>query len=130
MNARIVLPIAGLVLSILCGASLAAAQARPSRVRVTEKFMQTQLIKKVEPKWPTDGVHIRGVVVLQALIDKEGNVENLKAISGHPMLVPAALDAVKQWRYKPYKLNGAVWPVETTIHVNFFPDPEHTKPSK
>jgi periplasmic protein TonB len=57
--------------------------------------MQILLIKKVEPKRPTDGVHIRGVAVLQALVDKEGNVENLKVISGHPMLLPAALDAVK-----------------------------------
>ena len=59
------------------------------------------------------------VVMLKAKIDKSGNVENLQMVSGHPMLVPAALEAVKQWKYRPYKVNGIPRVVETTIRVEF-----------
>jgi periplasmic protein TonB len=58
-------------------------------------------------------------VVLSALIDSNGQITNLQLISGHPMLVPAAISAVKQWRYKPYLLNGQPVEVETTITVIF-----------
>ena len=57
--------------------------------------------------------------MLAAIISKSGNIENLRVISGHPMLVQSALDAVKQWRYKPYYLNGEPVEVDTTITVNF-----------
>jgi len=62
---------------------------------------------------------IQGTVVLQAVIGKDGSIQNLKVVSGHPMLAPAALEAVKQWRYKPYFLNGEPVEVDTTINVNF-----------
>lgn len=62
---------------------------------------------------------IQGAVVLHAIIDKDGNVSELQVISGHPLLVQAALDAVKQWRYKPTLLNGDPVEVDTTITVNF-----------
>ncbi len=58
-------------------------------------------------------------MVLNALISKNGNIENLRVMSGHPMLVTSALDAVKQWKYKPYILNGEPVEVETTITVKF-----------
>jgi protein TonB len=61
-------------------------------------------------------------VVLVAVISKAGTIDNLRLISGHPMLVPAALDAVSQWRYRPYILNGDVIEVETQITVNFMLD--------
>jgi protein TonB len=57
--------------------------------------------------------------VLKALISPTGDVENLSLISGHPMLVQAAMDAVKQWKYRPYLLNGKAVTVETQITVNF-----------
>ena len=57
--------------------------------------------------------------MLQALIGKDGTIQNLHVVSGHPMLTGAALDAVKQWKYKPYYLNGEPVEVETTINVNF-----------
>ena len=63
--------------------------------------------------------HIQGVVVLSAIIDKEGNVANVQLISGHPLLAPAAIEAVKQWKYKPYLLNGTPVEVETQVQVNF-----------
>ena len=56
---------------------------------------------------------------MQAVISKDGSIEDLKVISGHPMLVPAAIDAVKQWKYKPYILNGEPVVVDTQITVNF-----------
>jgi protein TonB len=58
-------------------------------------------------------------VVLAAEISKDGSIENLHLVSGHPMLAPAAIEAVKQWRYKPYILNGEPVEVETQITVNF-----------
>ena len=59
------------------------------------------------------------MVVLTAMIDREGNIENLQLVSGHPMLAPAAIDAVKHWRYKPFLLNGQPVEVETTVTVTF-----------
>jgi protein TonB len=58
-------------------------------------------------------------VHLQAVISKQGTIENLQLLSGHPMLARAALEAVKQWRYRPYVLNGEAVEVETDITVNF-----------
>jgi TonB family protein len=63
--------------------------------------------------------HVQGAVVLHAVISKTGDVENLSVISGPPMLTSAAIEAVKQWRYKPYLLNGQPMEVETTVNVNF-----------
>jgi protein TonB len=62
---------------------------------------------------------IQGQVVLQASIGKDGSIQNLRLVSGHPMLAPAAIDAVKQWKYKPYFLNGEAVEVDTQITVNF-----------
>ena len=56
---------------------------------------------------------------MKAIINKAGDVESLELISGHPMLVQAAMDAVKQWKYKPYLLNGKAVEVETQVTVNF-----------
>jgi len=64
-------------------------------------------------------MHIQGEVVLTALIARDGTIEGLRATSGHPLLIPAAIQAVSQWRYKPYILNGSATEVETTIRVNF-----------
>jgi len=97
----------------------APAQLVPARVRVSSGVMQTLLIKKVQPEYPADARRIEGTVVLKAIIDKDGNVANLQLISGHPMLAPAAIDAVKQWKYRPYLLNGSPMEVETQVQVNF-----------
>lgn len=56
---------------------------------------------------------------MQAIISKQGTIENLKVVSGHPMLVQAAIDAVREWRYRPYILNNEPVEVETQITVNF-----------
>jgi protein TonB len=62
---------------------------------------------------------IQGVVILDAVIAKDGSVDELKVISGHPLLTGAAIDAVKQWKYKPTTLNGEPVEVQTTITVTF-----------
>jgi protein TonB len=95
--------------------------ATPQRVRVSQGVTQGLLIRKVQPTYPplARQARIQGQVVLQAEISKGGNIENLRLISGHPMLAPAAIEAVKQWRYKPYILNGEPVAVETQVVVNF-----------
>jgi len=87
----------------------------------TSTMLQGSLIRRVEPKYPKLAIdaRIQGPVVLAAVISKAGAIENLKLVSGHPMLVPAAIDAVSQWQYRPYILNGDVIEVETQITVNF-----------
>jgi periplasmic protein TonB len=95
--------------------------ATPQRVRVSAGVSQGLLIHKVQPSYPplARQARIQGGVVLQAVIGKDGSIQNLRAVSGHPMLTPAAIDAVKQWRYKPYYLNGEPVEVDTQITVNF-----------
>ena len=97
------------------------AAAPPARVRVSQGVSTGLLIKKVQPNYPplARQARIQGHVLLQAEISKDGTIENLKVISGHPMLSPAAIEAVKQWRYKPYLLNGEPVAVETQVDVNF-----------
>ena len=79
------------------------------------------LIHKVQPAYPglARSARIQGAVLLQAIISKDGSIENLRLLSGHPMLAPAAIEAVKQWRYWPYILNNEPVEVETQITVNF-----------
>src|ERR671924_1687073 len=95
--------------------------ATPQRVRVSQGVTQGLLIKKIQPAYPplARQARIQGQVVLQADISKDGTIQNLRVISGHPMLAPSAIEAVKQWRYKPYFLNGEPVEVETQITVNF-----------
>jgi TonB family protein len=92
-----------------------------NRIRVSAGVAESTLIYKVAPRYPEYAKEnrIQGTVVLHAIIDKKGNVASLSVISGHRLLAPAALDAVKQWRYKPYLLNGEAVEVETTVMVNF-----------
>jgi periplasmic protein TonB len=95
--------------------------ATPQRVRVSSGVSQGLLIKRVQPNYPplARQARIQGTVILQAEIRKEGTIQNLQLISGHPMLAPAAIEAVKQWRYKPYLLNGEPVAVDTQVVVNF-----------
>jgi protein TonB len=95
--------------------------ATPARVRVSTGVATGLLIKKVTPNYPqlAKQARIQGQVVLQAEISKDGTIQNLQLISGHPMLAPAAIEAVRQWRYKPYLLNGEPVAVETQVVVNF-----------
>jgi protein TonB len=87
----------------------------------TSSMLQGSLIRRVEPIYPplARTARIQGPVVLEAIIGKDGTMQHLQLVSGHPMLAPAALEAVRQWRYRPYILNGEAIEVETQITVNF-----------
>jgi TonB family protein len=91
------------------------------RMRVSPGVSRGLLIHQVQPIYPESARrnHVQGTVVLQAEIGKNGRVADLKPISGPKELIPAAMGAVQQWRYKPYSLNGSAVAVETQIVVNF-----------
>jgi periplasmic protein TonB len=112
----------GVIGGIISSAPVAVPKvATPQRVRVSQGVSQGLLIKKVQPAYPplARQARIQGQVLLQAEISKDGAIQNLRLISGHPMLAPSAIEAVKQWRYKPYYLNGEPVEVETQITVIF-----------
>jgi protein TonB len=112
----------GVMGSILSATPTVAPKiATPQRVRVSSGVSTGMLVRKVPPAYPplARQARIQGTVILQATISKEGSIENLQLISGHPMLAPAAIEAVKQWKYKPYLLNGEPVEVETQVQVNF-----------
>ncbi len=87
----------------------------------TSRMLEGSLLYRVQPIYPplARTARIQGPVVLFAVISKSGNIDNLRVLSGHPMLAPAAIEAVSQWRYRPYILNGEPIEVETQITVNF-----------
>lgn len=89
--------------------------------QVSSGVMVGYLIFKAVPTYPAIAVatHQSGRVVLQATISRNGTIENLHVVSGAPMLQQAAIDAVSQWRYRPYLLNGEPVEVETTVNVDF-----------
>jgi periplasmic protein TonB len=95
--------------------------AMPTRQRVSSGVISGLLIRRISPTYPplARQARIQGQVVLHAVISKEGSIEGLTLISGHPMLAPAAIEAVKQWKYKPYLLNGEPVEVDTEVMVNF-----------
>jgi periplasmic protein TonB len=112
----------GVIGSVLGGLQVAVPKiATPQRVRVSSGVSSGLLIRKVSPNYPplARQARIQGTVVLQAQISKDGSIQNLQLVSGHPMLAPAAIEAVKQWKYKPYLLNGEPVEVETQVQVNF-----------
>jgi len=82
---------------------------------------QGMVLSKVQPAYPPDAraARIKGSVIIAVVIDKNGSIESERLISGHPLLAPAAMDAVKQWKYRPYILNGNPVEVDTQITVNF-----------
>lgn len=90
-------------------------------VNVSQGVSQGLLIKKVPPMYPPQALQMRiqGAVQLMAVISKTGNITNLKVQSGDAVLVKAAMDSVKQWKYKPYLLDGQPVDIQTQITVNF-----------
>jgi periplasmic protein TonB len=92
--------------------------APPARV---SRMMEGNLVYKVQPEYPpmARSARIQGGVVLRAIISRTGTIEHVKLLRGHPLLVKAAIDAVSQWRYRPYILNGDPVEVETEVTVNF-----------
>lgn len=93
----------------------------PQRIRVGGNVQAANLVRKVTPNYPqlAKQARVQGTVKFQAIIGKDGTIQNLQLVSGHPLLVPAATEAVKQWLYKPTQLNGEPVEVITQIDVNF-----------
>jgi periplasmic protein TonB len=115
-------------LSDVLGTSRTYAPVRPITregsthpLAVGSGVMEAMLIKRVEPKYPTMALntHTSGSVVLSAVIATDGTIQSLKVVSGNPLLLGAALAAVREWRYKPTLLDGQPVEVETLITVNF-----------
>jgi protein TonB len=90
-------------------------------LKLSEPIIAAQLITRVEPRYPPLGVQMRqsGTVILHAVISREGNIRALEVVSGSGFFIQSALDAVRQWRYRPTLLNGEPVEVETTITVVF-----------
>lgn len=97
----------------------------PLRVRVSSKVSTALLVAKVQPLYPAEARsrHVQGQVVLTAVVDTDGDVERLTVLSGDPMLVSAAIEAVRQWKYKPYLLAGQAVKMETQVVVSFELEP-------
>ncbi|HEY2384036.1 MAG TPA: energy transducer TonB [Terriglobia bacterium] len=90
-------------------------------VRKGGVIQAANLIQQIKPSYPllARQARVQGVVVMEAEISKDGSVQSLRVISGHPLLNQAALDAVRQWKYRPTLLNGEPVEVLTTITVTF-----------
>ena len=97
------------------------APPRPASKAIISKLDAGEILRRVEPAYPplARTARIQGNVVLRAMISRSGEIENLQVISGHPMLVQAAIEAVRQWKFRPYLLNGSAVEVETQITVRF-----------
>jgi protein TonB len=91
------------------------------RMRIASRVAEANLIHDVAPQYPPEAgrARIEGAVVLMAVIGKDGSVEDVRIESGLPILAQAAMDAVKQWRYRPYLLNGEPVEVDSRITINF-----------
>ena len=97
--------------------------ARPAAIKplVVSHLAEANLLYRVQPIYPPIArqAHVQGTVELRAIISKAGTIEDLVVVRGHPMLATAAIEAVRQWRYRPYLLNNEPIEVETEITVNF-----------
>jgi protein TonB len=112
----------GVLGGILRSAPVAVPKvAAPQRVKVAQGLSEGMLVHRVSPSYPVLArrAHISGTVVLLAVISKSGTIDNLSVKEGDPTLASAAMEAVRQWKYKPYCLNGEPVEVETVITVNF-----------
>jgi periplasmic protein TonB len=111
----------GVMGSIIGSSAPVPKMKTPERVRVSQGVVSGLKIRDVKPTYPAIAktARVQGNVVLQAEISKDGNIEKLQVVSGPPLLIQAAVEAVKQWRYRPYILNGEPVAVETTVTVQF-----------
>jgi TonB family protein len=109
------------LIGVLPSLAQSGLPAVPPRIQVPAKEMADLIVSKEAPVYPPLArlARIQGTVILKAVIGTNGDVGDIQLISGHPMLAPAAIDAVRQWKYEPYILNGTATEVETQIQVNF-----------
>jgi protein TonB len=99
-----------------------ASGATPSRIRVSAAVQAAKLVTKIAPEYPglATVAQVQGVVRLSVIIDSAGRVANTFVLAGHPLLIDAALTAVKQWVYRPTIVNGKAVEVVTEVEVEFF----------
>jgi periplasmic protein TonB len=112
----------GVIGSILSAIPTAAPTLAPPKVvRVSTGVSTGLLVRRVQPNYPplARQARVQGSVLLEAVISENGDIVDLHVVSGHPMLVSAAVEAVKQWKYRPYLLNGQPVSVQTQVQVNF-----------
>jgi protein TonB len=113
----------GVIGGVIGGMGGAPPPPKPTQTRIRQggNVTAAMLVNKVQPVYPplARQTRISGTVRLHAIISKDGSVKELEVISGHPLLVQSALDAVRQWRYRPTQLNGEAVEVDTTIDVIF-----------
>jgi protein TonB len=112
----------GVIGGIIGNTPVAVPKVAVQRVRVSQGVTQGMVLHRVNPTYPplARAARVQGSVVLAAIIGKDGTIQNLHVISSSsPLLAQSALDAVKQWRYRPYILNGEPVEVDTQVTVNF-----------
>lgn len=113
----------GVIGGVIGGVGAAPPPPKPTQSRITRggNVQAAMLVNRVQPQYPplARQTRISGTVRLHAIIAKDGSVQQLEVLSGHPLLVQSALDAVRQWRYRPTLLNGEPVEVDTTIDVIF-----------
>lgn len=110
--------------SIVSSGPSSVPKLSPSTLKISQGVSEGLLLKRIEPKYPRGALlaHAQGAVQIEATINKEGFVKNTKVLKGDPVLARAALEAVSQWRYKPYYLDGMPVEIQTQITVNFRPN--------
>ena len=112
----------GVIGGIISSTPVAVPKVAVQRVRISQGVTQGMVLRKTQPAYPQMAkiARVQGAVVLAAIIGKDGTIQNLHVVStASPLLNQAAIDAVKQWRYRPYILNGEPVEVDTTVTVNF-----------
>ncbi len=109
------------IVSVLVSHTPPPPEPRTEHVILSGGVTEGHLVRRVEPLYPAPALRARieGDVVLQAVIGRDGTIENLMVVSGHPFLAPAALEAVRQWRYQPFLLSGRSIAVDTQVVVHF-----------
>jgi len=117
---RLTMRISILVLALSGASALTQEQAEP-KIAIRSSFVHGVILKQVTPTYPAEArtKGIQGMVRIYVRVDKDGVPQKLRVISERPELVRPSLDALKQWRYKPYKLNGKTVPFETSVDINF-----------
>lgn len=90
-------------------------------LRVDGEILLGHIVRRISPIYPplARQARIQGMVVLKIIVDKLGNVRDVQLVSGHPMLAPAAIAAITQWKYYPYDVDGETFEIETSVQVNF-----------
>jgi len=115
-----------IIIGLFCGFVASAAgfaqKKTESTVRIVCHAMEhVKLVKMVRPTYPESAkqAHIEGTVLLMCLIGADGSVEKLDVVKGHELLVPAAIEAVSQWKYEPLKINGKAVQADTSVRIIF-----------